>query len=386
MSLNLFGQTLDRAQLRRRLASISTACGVRLMTFADGPERGVRVLEFRTGGGLRFTVLVDRGMDVGDLDWCGVPLAWQSATGYRASSLNDSESEGGLGLMRSFTGFMLTCGFDHARRPDHESSAHYGSPMRSEILHPLHGRGALTPARLVGYGADWTPDGDLMLWCEGEVRQAFLYSENYVLRRRIEAMAGSSRFTVSDHLVNEASMPAPHMLLYHLNLGWPLLDDGSEFLAPASETVWSSVSRETQPIGCWRQEGPQPGGGQQVFVHRVVPDEAGFVNTALVNRRLGLGVRIGWPKSQLPWLQEWQCLAEGTYAFGIEPVTNRFGTRFELMEQGEIAWMQPGEERRYDLAVDVLQGDAAIECCETAIRTLAPVQPERPQRSGTRHP
>jgi hypothetical protein len=85
-------------------------------------------------------------------------------------------------------------------------------------------------------------------------------------------------------------------------------------------------------------------------------------------------------------LQEWQCLSEGTYAFGIEPVTNRFGTRSELMEQGEIAWMLPGEERRYDLAVDVLQGDAAIECCETAIRALAPVQPERPQRSGTRHP
>jgi hypothetical protein len=386
MSIPLFGQALDRTQLRRRLASISTACGVRLMTLADGPERGVRMLEFRAGSGLRFTVLVDRGMDVGDLEWRGVPLAWQSAAGYRSSALNDAESEGGLGLMRSFTGFMLTCGFDHVRRPDRETAAHYGSPMRSEILHPLHGRGALTPARLVGYGADWTADGDLLLWCEGEVRQAFLYSEHYVLRRRIEVMAGSSRFIVSDRLVNEASMAAPHMLLYHLNLGWPLLDEGSEFLAPVAETVWSSVPRASQSVGCWQQAGPQPGGGQQVFVHRVVADRAGTIDTALVNRRLGVGVRIGWPKSQLPWMQQWQCLAEGTYAFGIEPVTNRFGTRSELMEQGEIAWMQSGEERRYDLAVEVLDGNDAIGACEHAIRQLAPIQPECPSRSGAIHP
>ena len=33
---------------------------VRLMTLGDGLERGIRMLEFRTGTGLRFTVLVDR--------------------------------------------------------------------------------------------------------------------------------------------------------------------------------------------------------------------------------------------------------------------------------------------------------------------------------------
>jgi hypothetical protein len=63
-------------------------------------------------------------------------------------------------------------------------------------------------------------------------------------------------------------------------------------------------------------------------------------------------------------------------------VTNRFGSRSELMELGEIAWMSSGEERRYDLTIDVLAGAAAIDGCEAAIRALAPALPERPARTG----
>jgi len=378
----LFGQDLDRVELRRRLADLRAACGVRLSTLTDGPERGVRILEFRTGTGLRFTVAVDRGMDVGELEWRGMPFGWHSASGYRAPALHDPEAEGGSGLLRSFTGFMLTCGFDHARRPEKEAPGHFRADTVPELMQPLHGRGALAPARLVGYGADWRDDASLVLWCEGEVRQAVLYGEHFVLRRRIEAVAGTSRFTVADRLVNEACVPVPHMLLYHLNLGWPLLDAGARFLAPVSETVWSGVSAEAQRLGFWTQQGPQPAGAQQVAVHRVVADADGFVRTALVNDRIGTGVAVSWPKRQLPWLQHWQCLSEGTYALGIEPVTNRFGSRAELAQTGELEVLQPGETRVYDLAVEVLDGPAALEGCETAIRACAPLLSETPPRTG----
>jgi hypothetical protein len=382
----LFGQDLDRVELRRRLADLRAACGVRLSTLTDGPERGVRILEFRTGTGLRFTVAVDRGMDVGELEWRGMPFGWHSASGYRAPALHDPEAEGGSGLLRSFTGFMLTCGFDHARRPEKEAPGHFRADTVPELMQPLHGRGALAPARLVGYGADWRDDASLVLWCEGEVRQAVLYGEHFVLRRRIEAVAGTSRFTVADRLVNEACVPVPHMLLYHLNLGWPLLDAGSRFLAPVSETVWSGVSAEAQRLGFWTQQGPQPAGAQQVAVHRVVADADGFVRTALVNDRIGTGVAVSWPKRQLPWLQHWQCLSEGTYALGVEPVTNRFGSRAELAQTGELEVLQPGETRVYDLAVEVLDGPAALEGCETAIRACAPLLSETPPRTGRMTP
>ncbi len=50
---------------------LSQFAGVRLMTLGDGVERGVRMLEFRTGTGLRFTVLVDRALDIADCEYRG---------------------------------------------------------------------------------------------------------------------------------------------------------------------------------------------------------------------------------------------------------------------------------------------------------------------------
>jgi len=44
---------------------------------------GCRVAEVRTGSGLTFSVLLDRGMDIGPAAYKGLPLAWVSPTGWR---------------------------------------------------------------------------------------------------------------------------------------------------------------------------------------------------------------------------------------------------------------------------------------------------------------
>jgi Domain of unknown function (DUF4432) len=380
----LFGSVFSRAELRGRLGTPAAAAGVRLLSFEDGPERGVRLIEFRTGTGLRFTVLVDRCMDIGDLEWLGMPFGWQSATGYRSPALTDLESESGLGLLRSFSGFLVTCGFDHARRPEVDAGAHASSLLRSDTFHPLHGRGALTPARLIGYGADWSGD-DLILWCEGEVRQAIVFGEHLVLRRRIEARAGTSRLTIADTIVNEGCEPVAHMLLYHINMGWPLLDEGAIFAAPIEETVWSSHAVEDQAYDCRTQPPPLAGASQQVFVHRVRSDSFGLVSAALLNPRLAAGVRVSWPKTQLPWLQQWQCASEGVYALGIEPVTNRFASRAELAKSGELIALAPGEARRYDLTIDVLHGSDANDAHASAVSQIQRPH-EKPPRTGTTVP
>ena len=55
--------------------------GVRLMTLEDGVERGIRTLEFRTGSGLKFNVLIDRSFDIADCEYKGNSIGWQSPTG-----------------------------------------------------------------------------------------------------------------------------------------------------------------------------------------------------------------------------------------------------------------------------------------------------------------
>ena len=111
---NVHDRALSRHELARRLSRLDAIAGVRLVTLGDGAERGVRVLEFRTGSGLDFDVMVDRCMDVGAVRYRGASIGWQSPTGFRSPWLHDPEGERGLGFLRSFTGFMNTCGLDHA--------------------------------------------------------------------------------------------------------------------------------------------------------------------------------------------------------------------------------------------------------------------------------
>src|ERR1700739_5054284 len=80
----LLGTHLSRAELLRRGGRLEQVAGVRLVTLGDGLGRGVRVLEFRTGSGFAFDVLVDRCFDVGRCEFGGLPLSWQSAAGVVA--------------------------------------------------------------------------------------------------------------------------------------------------------------------------------------------------------------------------------------------------------------------------------------------------------------
>jgi Domain of unknown function (DUF4432) len=128
---DLFGRALTRRELRRRVGRAEQVAGVTPLVFDDGPARGTRVLRFRTGGGLAFDVLPDRGLDLGVAEYRSVPLAWLSQTGGVAPSFYEPEGEGWL---RSFGGGLLvTCGL-HGRvssTPRLSSTSPYGSSQRS---------------------------------------------------------------------------------------------------------------------------------------------------------------------------------------------------------------------------------------------------------------
>lgn len=140
------------------------------MVLEDGLERGIRMLEFRSGTGLRFTVLVDRALDIADCDYRGMAIGWHSPSGFRHPGLHEYEGEGGLGWMRSFSGMMVTCGLDHILFMHEEAADHYNYKPRQTIKHSIHGRVGTIPAKLTGYGERWEGD-ECYLWCEGVVTQ-----------------------------------------------------------------------------------------------------------------------------------------------------------------------------------------------------------------------
>ena len=119
--------------------------------------------------------------------------------------------------------------------------------------------------------------------------QAAVYGEQLLLRRRIEVLLGDATIRVCDSVENVGHTPVSHMLLYHCNLGYPLLDDGSELLIPARATTTSYGV----PVAGYRTMGPPVAGAAEAcFEHELIAEPDGGVPSALVNRALGVGMSV----------------------------------------------------------------------------------------------
>jgi hypothetical protein len=376
----LYGKTYSRPEIARHAGMLSQFAGVRLMTLGDGIERGIRLLEFRTGTGFRFTVLVDRALDIADCEYRGAATGWHSPAGFRHPGLHEYEGEGGLAFLRSFSGLLVTCGLDHILFTDSDSAAHYHYPHRKTVDSSIHGRVAFIPARLTGYGETWQGD-ECTLWCEGTVQQSTVFGEDLHLIRRIEAKVGGNELVLRDRVVNHGFYRTPHMLLYHINLGHPVLAEGSRYLAPIRQTVWAAHAADyrKQNVGYRRLPAPRANFVEQVWQHEMAADAAGKVPVALVNDGFnggqGLGFLVETNRSEFPAQYEWQNCQEGQYAFGIEPSTNHVMGKPFAKERGELIWLDHAEEKSYTTQFAVLDGAEEIASAEKCIRAIA-VQPD----------
>jgi len=387
--VQLYGQAMSRRDIAASAGSLSQFAGVRLMTLGDGVERGIRMLEFRTGTGLRFTALVDRALDIADCDYRGQAIGWHSPAGFRHPGLHEYEGEGGLAWARSFSGLMVTCGLDHILFMNEVPADNYVYGPKQTVSHSLHGRVGTIPARLTGYGERWEGER-CILWAEGVVQQSAVFGEDLHLIRRIEVDVGSNEIRLSDRVVNHGFYRTPHMYCYHINVGHPVLAEGSRYLAPIKDVVWAAHAGDDyrkQGAGYRTMPAPQLNFHEQVWQHELAAGDGNEVPVALVNDRIGLGFEVTTRKDQFPCLYEWQNFQAGQYAFGIEPSTHHVLGNLAARERGEMIWLEHGEERAYDSTFRILDGADAIAASEKRIAALAVQPPEDyPQPSGNHLP
>ncbi|WP_284312176.1 aldose 1-epimerase family protein [Labrys miyagiensis] len=383
---HLYGRTLTRREISERAGMLSQFAGVRLMTLGDGVERGIRLLEFRTGTGLRFTVLVDRALDIAECDYKGQAIGWHSPTGFRHPALHEYEGENGLAWARSFSGLLVTCGLDHILGPQETPADNYNYPGKGSVRHSLHGRISTIPARLTGHGETWAGDR-CVLWAEGIVQQSAVFGENLHLLRRIEADVGGNEIRVSDHVVNQGFRRTPHMYFYHINIGHPVLDQGSRYLAPIRDVAWAAHAGEAyrqQDVGYHTVPAPLAAFREQVWQHTLAADAAGEQPVALVNDRLGLGLMVVTRRDQLPCLYQWQNFQAGEYVLGIEPSTHHVLGDLAARERREMIWLEHGEGRDYQAHFQILDGAAEIAAAEHRISAIAKQPAEDfPEPSGS---
>jgi hypothetical protein len=363
--VHLWGRQWTRSELLARVGRLEQVAGMQLTEGGDGAERGVRMLRCSTGAGFGFEILVDRGFDIGRAWADNRPLAWWSPAGLIGPWYCEP---GGIGWFRGFPGGLVsTCGLDHTLLGGTDDASVFNYPHRATETYGLHGRYTGLPARLAGYGASWQGD-DCVLWAEGEVTQAALFGEQLQLTRRVEADLGGTSLRITDTVTNTGPTACPHMMLYHCNVGFPVVDDGAELVYPAG--TGRCVSAASSP-GYTTLTGPRPDFVEECYEHDMAPGPDGYASAAVVNRAAGLGVWQRYQPSVLPHHITWRQLGTGSYVVAMEPSTNRDAGRFDARTRGELGHLPPGGSRQYSLEVGALVGPAAIDAFTAGARAAA---------------
>jgi hypothetical protein len=363
--VTLWGRQWSREELLARVGRLEQLAGIRLVEGGDGAERGVRMLRCWSGAGFDFEVLVDRGFDIGGAWINGRPLAWSSPVGLVGPWYCEPA---GIGWFRGFPGGLVsTCGLDHTLLGGADDTTVFNYPHRVTETYGLHGRYTGLPARLAGYGVSWDGD-DGVLWAEGEVLQAALFGEQLLLRRRIEADLGGVSLRITDTVTNIGPTPCPHMMLYHCNIGFPVVDAGAELVYPSGPGTCVSAASSPDYL---ELTGPSADFVEECYEHDMRAGPDGLVGAAVVNRAIGLGVFQRYERSALPRHITWRQLGTVAYVVAMEPSTNRDAGRFDARQRGELAHLAPGEARRYRLEIGALVGHDAIDAFARGARDLA---------------
>ena len=325
---------LTPALVRERVGSLAQVARVDSFTVDDGPSRGTRRIRMVNGGGLDLEILPDRGMDVGHVSFKGIPLAWISPVGMQSPI---SYSDQGTGWLRSFGGGLLaTCGLNSFGPASEHDGIHY----------PMHGRVGSTPAHVTEArmaGAE--------LRVSGEVRQAKVFEENLVLTRSLSSPIGSSTLVIEDTVTNESAHASPHMVLYHFNLGWPLLDETATLHIP-SRAMTPRDDDAAAGLEHWNSIGsPQKGYREQVFAHEF---DEGPVAVGIENLHLGIRLEIEFDTAQLPALYQWKMADHGHYVMGLEPANvAQVRGLSEAARRGALPMLQQGESVSYAIILTV---------------------------------
>jgi hypothetical protein len=339
---------LDPGSIRERVGDLSQVAGAREVRLSDGSEDGVRALDVRILGGIQTLVLLDRGMDLGPAWYGGFPLSWQSPTGIVHPSYFRDDT-----WLRSFHGGLLvTCGLQNVGPENVDEGTSHG----------LHGRISNTPARNVTWRLAADERG-LAVEVEGEVREADVYGADLILRRRLRFPIGEARIEIADEVENRGFDAAALMLLYHFNIGYPVVDDGAQLRAPEATIVGRDDAAQARVAEHASFQPPERDFPALVYEHRLKDPGAAQATIGVLNERSpaagAIGVAVSYAPQQLQRLWQWRMLAPGMYLAGLEPANCGIRGRAEERAAGDLDYLEPGERRTFTLTVRAAVGAAA---------------------------
>jgi hypothetical protein len=352
----LFGRQVDREFLTAALGDMSQLCGIRSFCFDDGPAKGVRALELYSGAGLRFVALPDRCLDIFCAEYKGIPLNWLTGTGAVAPGYYSPHD---WDWLRSFYGgLLMTCGLANVG----EACRDRGAYLPEEDF-GAHGRISSTPASGVFYRASWQGERYL-LEAGGQMLEAAGQGEKLRLTRVIRTELGACSLQIEDSVQNESFYTLPHMFLYHINLGFPLLDEPSRLYARPRGVRGLDEASAANLATVGQMGRPDPAYPEFVFLLDQEEDGEGFCHAAFANPALqegaGLGLYLRYRREQFPYLNVWKRLNCREYVVGLEPGNCAPQGRVRQGAQGDLRLLQPQERADYHMEIGVLASNEEV--------------------------
>lgn len=326
---------ISREELRKYSSDTSQLASCRLSSLEDGNGRGMRIIDVNNGSGLNFTIAPDRGMDVVETYFKGIPIAFRAPAGYVNGAKFESK---GFGWLRSWAGGMIaTCGLRNAGPPGTDEKA---------VLEPewgLHGRIGHQGAENLGVSQSWSGD-KFILKASGTMREAALFAENLRLEREISTVLGDNTIYLTDKVTNEGTSSEVLQILYHCNFGYPAISPGTVLEAVPHE-FFPRDDEAAKGIAKWQLfEEPVQGFSEQCFLHKIPAEKDGFAAMTLINASTGLEAELSWDTSTLPQLMQWKMQGTGNYVLGLEPTNSSVAGRAADIKTGKAQFIEPGEE------------------------------------------
>ncbi|MBQ8406522.1 MAG: aldose 1-epimerase family protein [Clostridia bacterium] len=277
-----------------RISNFQQVASIRRYTLTEGREKDLDVLDCDNGK-IRFLVNVSKACDIMQLYHEGQNVSFVSKNGFTKREIH---------FLNRFEGGMLyTCGLDSV-----------GGREGFELHGTLHN----TPAQIVR--AECGEDGIVI---EAIIRDTALFGKNLVLKRKITACVGGDSVSVEDTLTNEGFKDEEYCLLYHINVGYPMLDDGAkvvgDVLSYTPRTDWAKQNEATM----YEMSASVDNQEETCYFLKLKKPEI-----SLVNEKFGKKFTVSYSGDTLPSFVEWKSMASGDYALGLEPCTTELDDKF----------------------------------------------------------
>ena len=305
--------------------------GVEEHRLTGGRGDGMRLLEVRNGSGVEFTVSADRCADISRLSYKGVNLNYMGVGGYAGPAYYDDQGDHWLKTFNC--GFLTTCGL-----------ANIGIPQKDggEDL-PLHGTIGNQPSDHIWYVSD-----EERIEIHAHVPDMQIFGRKMELERTISCPVGGNRLTIHDKVRNLGSHEEPMLILYHMNMGYPLLSEKS-VVRVNSVKVTPRTAHAARDLETWdRMLKPVKDFEEQCYYHEFGGKKA---CAKIFNQDAGVGLAIQFDSTSLPYLTEWKMMGEKDYVLGLEPMIATLDGRKGLRESGQLPFIAPGEEREFEVCV-----------------------------------